>query len=252
MIAGIFHKGSGLGNQLARYVMTRCIAMDKNLEFGMLFPENFKGADFMNIDMGVSVKDLQHQYTEPKKINEHNHDVRDYDWSGILPIKDFTLIDGEFQGELYYQHHLEDIRNWLYVEPYIMPDDVCVIGFRGGEYVGVRDLFLPQEYWDKAIGIMKQKYPGITFEVHTDDPKTASQFFPDFMCIHDIGLNWRSVRYAKHLIIANSSFYILPSLLNEYAKEVIAPHFWAGYNKGYWQQEQCFYKKFTYIHHENI
>ena len=43
MIAGIFHKGSGLGNQLHRYVMTRCLSLDKGMEFGMVNPELFKG-----------------------------------------------------------------------------------------------------------------------------------------------------------------------------------------------------------------
>jgi hypothetical protein len=251
MIAGIFHQGSGLGNQLHRYVMTRVLALDKGTEFGMIFPENFKGYSFLKLDMGVPVKGLLHEYNEKKTVNEYGHDVRGYDWAGLLSVNDFTLIDGEFQGEDYYKIHLNKIRDWLKVEPLEMPEDLCVIGFRGGEYVGVKDLFLPQEYWDKAIYMMKEKYPGIRFEVHTDDVITAQQFFPDFKCVHDIGLNWRSVRYAKHLIIANSSFFIFPALLGE-AKEIIAPKFWAGYNKGYWQLKQNQYKRFTYIHHENL
>ena len=35
MIVGTFWKGSGLGNQLHRYVMTRVLAADKGFEFGM-------------------------------------------------------------------------------------------------------------------------------------------------------------------------------------------------------------------------
>lgn len=247
MIAGIFHKGSGLGNQLHRYVMTRCLALDKGLEFGMINPENFKGVSFMDLDMGVPIKDLEHQYTEPALINEHGQNVADYDLDGILNIKDNTLVDGNFEGEKYYEHHLGEVREWLSVDSIKMPNDLCIIGFRGGEYVGVKDLFLPDEYWQEAIDLMIKKYPNICFEVHTDDVETAQKMFPNFECIHDIALNWRKVRYAKHLIIANSSFFILPSLLNQDVKEVIAPLYWAGHNKGYWQQRQCQFKKFTYI-----
>lgn len=258
MIAGIFHGGSGLGNQLHRYVMTRVLALDNKTEFnddhkwGMLNPENFKGASFMKLDMGTPVtmdyfnatESWRHQ--EAKKINEDGNDVRDYDENISIWVLKRTIIDGEFQGEKYYEHHLDKIKDWLSVEPLEMPDDLCVIGFRGGEYVGVRDLFLPHSYWATAVQHMKDLHPGIRFEVHTDDVVTAKEFFPDFECIHDIGLNWRSVRYANHLIIANSSFYILPSLLGD-AQEIIAPHFWAGRNKGHWQLEQNQYKRFTYI-----
>jgi hypothetical protein len=36
-------------------------------------------------------------------------------------------------------------------------------------------------------------------------------------------MNWKSIRWAKHLIISNSAFAILPALLNENVKEVVAP-----------------------------
>lgn len=244
MLASIFHQGSGLGNQLHRYVMTRVLALDKGFEFGMIFPENFKGT-FMKLDMGTPVQGLCNEFNE-EKVDMLGVDVRPYDWR-IEDIQDFTFIDGEFQGEEYFEHRLTEIREWLKVEPLDTPDDLCVIGFRGGEYVGVKDLFLPQEYWNKAIQIMRDKYPGIRFEVHTDDIETAKKFFPEFICIHDMSLNWRSIRFAKHLVIANSSFFILPSLLNADVKEIIAPKYWAGYNKGFWQLEQNVYKKFTYI-----
>ncbi len=253
MITSIFHTGSGLGNQLHSYVMARVLALDKGTEFGMIFPENFKGKDFLKLDMGVQVKGLLHEYNEKKVCNEQGHDIRDYDWSGVLNIKDLTLIDGYWQGEKYYEHHLDKIREWLRTESLELPDDLCIIGFRGGEYVGVKDLFLPQEYWDKAIAEMRKINPNMKFQVETDDPETANKFFPDFYILHDIALNWMHVRKAKHLIIANSSFYILPALLNESVDKVIAPKYWAGYNKGYWQLKQNQYKKFTYIHHnENI
>lgn len=246
MISGIFETGAGTGNQLHEYVMTRVLAFDKGVDFGMIYPENFKGKDFMTLDMGKPVKDLEHEYNEKKVENEYGVDIRGYDWEGIQNIKDNTLVNGYFQGEKYFEHHLERIKEWLKVEPLFIPDDVCVISFRGGEYVGVPDLFLPKSYWDTAIEMIREKYLRIHFEVHTDDPDTAKKFFPDFPCIQNIELNWRSIRYAKHLIVSNSSFSILPSLLGD-AKEIIAPKYHAGHNKGYQQLEQNVYDRYTYV-----
>jgi len=234
MIAGVFHQGSGLGNQLHRYTATRCLALEKGYDFGMIYPENFKGT-FMKLDMGVPVENLAHEFNETKVFKD-GHDVRPYDLR-IKEVEDFTLIDGEFQDQRYFTT-LD--KSWFEVEPLDLPDDLCIINFRGGEYVGVSDLFLPKSYWDKAIAMM----PGMRFEVHTDDPHTARQFFP-YPIIHDISLNWRSIRYAKNLIISNSSFAILPALMS--GARVLAPKFWAGYNKGLWQLPQNEYPQFTYL-----
>jgi len=246
MIAGIFHQGSGLGNQLHRYVMTRVLALDKGYEWGMVQPSQFKGASFMDlgIKMGVNI-DPKFNYFNEKKVVENGVDIRGYD-PEINFVEDNTIIDGEFQDERYFEHRLSEIREWLRVEPLDLPDDLCIINFRGGEYQGVSDLFLRKEYWEQAINLMKQKYPNIRFEVHTDDIVSAKHFFSEFM-ISDIGLNWRTIRYAKHLILSNSSFAILPALLNENAKEIIAPRYWARRNTGVWALPQNYYKKFTYI-----
>ncbi len=248
MIAGIFHQGSGLGNQLHRYVMTRVLAKDMNTHFGMENPNNFKGSSFMKLDMGQQITGIQHNYTEPRILHPDGSDIRDYDWN-IKNIDNNTLIDGEFQGENYYKHRLGEIREWLSVSPLDIPENRCVINFRGGEYVYVKDLFLSHHYWDKAIEMMRDINPNMKFQVHTDDTETARSFFPDFEIIQDIGINWRSVRYAHYLILSNSSFAILPALLNENVKMIIAPKYWAGYNKCYWQLRQNNYKKFNFIHH---
>lgn len=246
MIAGIFHKGSGLGNQLFRYVFTRTLALDKGVMWGMNNPELFKGSQFMSIDMGLPVRGIEFEYQEKRLNHPNGDDIRTYDWENILHIKNNTVVDGEFQGEDYFNHRINEVREWLKVEPLDMPDDLCVIGFRGGEYVGLPQLFLTKDYWDDAIKMMREINPHMRFEVHTDDPRTASTFF-DFPIIHDIGINWRSVRYAKYLIIANSSFYILPTLLNQDVKKVIAPKFWARRNLGFWALPYNEYKGWQYI-----
>lgn len=232
MIYGVIHSGSGLGNQLHRYVGSRTIAEKLGEEWGMVAPELFKGKDFMDLDFGKSLSEYHIEQPSGK----------------VIPHTNEIVVDGEMQADCYFD--IDKVRQWLKVEPLDLPDNLCVINFRGREYAGVPDLFLPKEYWDLAIKEMLETNPEMDFEVHTDDMETAKRFFPHFHISVGIGYNWRYIRYAKNLILSNSSFAILPALLNE-DTNVIAPKYWAGYNKGYWQLEQNKYKKFNYIHHEH-
>lgn len=242
MIAGIFHEGSGLGNQLHRYVASRTVAEKLGVKHGMYNLTNFKGSSFMNVDLEEAWFLEKDKFYEKEIRDANDVDVRGYD-PDINFVEDNTVIDGEFQDPRYWD--IEKVREWLQVEPLEMPDDVCVIGFRGGEYIDFPDLFLTKEYWEEAIALKRAENPNMRFEVHTDDVVTAQQFFPDFPVIHDIGLNWRSVRYAKHLIIANSSFFIFPALLS--GAKVIAPRYWARRNIGTWALPQNYYPEFKYI-----
>lgn len=265
MVSGIFHIGSGLGNMLHRYVATRCLALDKGVNFSIVNSKDFKGSSFMNLDMGIEKDwDFNVEYPAGKvminstfslwedKINYYNPEFN------FVP--DNTIIDGEFQDERYWESHTDEVDQWLKVEPiYKNWDETCVIGFRGGEFYVFPELGLPKEYFEEAIRKMKQINPDMKFEVHTDDPELAKQFFPDYPIIHDIGINWRSMRYAKYAIIANSSFYILPRWLRcqpymgfdftwvNTDAVTIAPRFWARRNTGEWSMPQNYYKRFTYI-----
>lgn len=259
MIVGVFHPGSGLGNQLFRYVATRTLAEDNGWDFGMIGPENFKG-HFMNLDMGALI-DMEYlletggkiipisslaSFAE-KRVDYAEIDIRGYDY-GILAVQDNTIIDGEFQDEKYWGHRLPDISKWLHTEPLFMPNDLCIIGFRGGEYKYTEDLYLSKSYWQQAIGMMKAINPHMRFQAVTDDPEAAREMLPGEVKItHDVATDWRSIRAARYLIIANSSFYILPALLNNNVRKTIAPRFWARRNTGIWATSQNYYGKFTYI-----
>lgn len=262
MIAGIFHKGSGLGNQLFRYIATRVAAEERGVSFGMVNLEGFKGASFMQIDMGKPVPGtfhveqgsgkvvpIDHGMTifSEKKVEENGVDIRSYD-PDFNFIKDNTLIDGEFQDIQYFQNYEKYLDEWLGVRHLGMPNDLCIIGFRGGEFAAIPDLFLPKEYYETAIARMKAINPDMKFVAVTDDPVTARAMLPAEVGItHEISLDWRMIRYARYLILANSSFYILPALLNEYAVEIIAPYGWARRNTGTWATRQNYYSKFLYV-----
>ena len=168
----------------------------------------------------------------------------DYD-PHIKEIQDNTLIHGNLQGIEYFKHRRSEIQKWLKVEPLEMSDNICIINFRGGEYKWVKDFFLHQSYWDRAIEMMIAERQDMQFEVHTDDPVEARKFFPDFPIVSDIAINWRSIRYAKYLILSNSSFAILPAWLNDDVKKVIAPWGMGRYNTGQWLLSQNYVPEWT-------
>lgn len=256
MLIGKIHPGSGLGDQLFSYITTRAIALDKGYDFGFVGKEFFKGT-FTNLDWGkeADIYEYHIEYPSGKLIIDDSiaplfEITAPYFDPEFNFIEDGTVIDGCYaQDERYWGHRLNEIREWLKVEPLEMPDDLCVINFRGGEFATVPELFLPKDYWNEAINKVRSEwgYPEMQFEVHTDDATLAKEFFPDYPIIKDISLNWRAVRYAKHLILSNSAFGILPALLNENVKEIIAPRYWARRNIKQWSMPSNYYKKFLYI-----
>ena len=80
--------GDGLGNQLFRYITARCIAKDRNEEFGVLGKETFAnnmhsscGLYFMELDFGKEVKreDFKQTYHEKEKrlyLGNSAHDLQ--------------------------------------------------------------------------------------------------------------------------------------------------------------------------------
>ncbi len=241
MIVGQIHQGSGLGNQLHRYVMTRVLATELGVDFGFEGVENFKGK-FMKLDWGKPPV-WNKEFVEERINNEQGIDIRGYD-ERIKEVKDGTRIDGEFQHEHYWEKYRKEVEKWLAVESLKMPDDLCVINFRGGEYKAFADLFLTQDYWDKAVFEMRRKRIR-NFIVCTDDLDEARKFFPDYDLTHEIGHDWRMIRYAKHLILSNSSFAILPAWLGQ--GDIIAPKFWARHNIGVQATNQNIYKDWIYL-----
>jgi|SRR3990167_1352073 len=254
MVYGLLNQGSGAGNQLFRMLLVRIKALELGVDWRMFWvgdnsdkPKGFKCRDFMKFDENKVIYELPKSikfWQEKKVIDEHGNDIRSFDPEYAF-IEDETLIEGEGQDERYWEHREKEVDEWLKVDPLDMPDDLCVIGFRGGEFAAFPDLFLTKDYWDEGIERIKKINSKMRFEVHTDDEETAKQFFPDFKVIHDIGINWRSMRYAKYAIIANSSFFILPRWLKNGI--TIAPRYWARRNTKVWCLPQNYYSRFQYV-----
>jgi len=270
MIITEIYPGQGLGNQLWCYVVTRVIAKDNGYDFGIMSPENFKCNDFLNLDFGKTVvggngpaggpphtlpDGIKYYYNE-RRISlpqNANWDLRTYD-PNLITIPDHTKIDGVMQDEQYILHHKAEIKEWLKVKTEVecydyASDDICVINFRGGEYVNHPDLFLKQKYWDDAIKQMRKINPNFRFIVITDDIKAAQPFFPKFDVLHfSIAKDYVIIKNAHYLILSNSSFAWFPAWLNDTLKYCIAPKYWAAHNtsNGFWS---CSYNITTGWHY---
>lgn len=249
MIVGKIYPSSGCGDQLFRYITTRTLALDKGLDFGFIGKENFKGKDFMQLDWGKEVEGEFIVFNEKSVRDKTGIDISSYD-PEINFVEDNTIIDGNFEDFKYWGHRLDEIREWLNTKypKKDFNDDICVLNYRGGEFKSVPELYLPKEYWIEAMNKMVEQYPYIKFQCHTDDAKEARAVFGEKAVIFsNIELNWLAVRYAKHLILSNSAFGIIPALLNEKAQEIIAPRYHARRNIKVWARPACYYKRFLYI-----
>ena len=257
MIVTEFYKGQGLGNQLACYITTRVIAQDRGYDFGIMHPEKFKGADFFDLDYGKKVvggtgpeggpakklpEGIKYYYNERKIIHpESGDDIRIYD-KDLVNVPDNIKIDGLMQDEQYIIHRRNGIREWLKVKKEYecydySSDNICIINFRGGEYVRHKDFFLNENYWKNAINDMLKINKDFKFIVITDDVYTAKKFFPDYDVFHfSIGKDYSIIKKACYLILSNSSFAWFPAWLSNDLKFCIAPKYWGRHNSsdGYW------------------
>ncbi|MFD2145286.1 hypothetical protein [Mucilaginibacter antarcticus] len=229
MVGTEFFHGQGFGNQLFCYISSRCIAADLKYQFGTIGQTLFgaprwndKGVYFMDIYLGSDCKkeDFEYVYNEvdTRYFNDScKHDkvigcnVSLYD-HGILEIKDSTIVLGNLQSEKYFGHHKIEIKDWLKIKPEydsyeFYQDNLCVINFRGGEYTGLKELFLDKVYWTHGMKNMKKINPNMEFVVITDDLLTAKRMLPGIPAYHfDLAKDYVSIKNAKYLLLSNSSF----------------------------------------------
>lgn len=270
MIVTEFYHGQGLGNQLHVYVTTRTVATDRGLDFGFLGLKNLgdrryndKGLYFMDLDLGKPVEGIVHHYQEKelRLITNNSHhdatlgcDIRlpDQDLKSVL---DNCKIDGTMQSDEYLYHRREDIKQWLKLKPEhdckdFTSDDICVLNIR--DYEGNNELFLPRNYWVRAIYHMLRMNPEMQFLVVTENPDMAKRLLPELaenVYHFDVGKDYAIIKNAKWLILSNSSFGYFPALTNDEARLIIAPKYWARHNvsDGYWCTGCNLYRGFIYM-----
>jgi len=269
MIVTEIYNGQGLGNQLACYITTRVVALDKGYKFGVMNPHKFKCLDFMDLDFGEQViggsgpeggppitlpVGIDKYYKERYIIHSNGSNIT-IDDPALELVEDNTKLDGLFQSENKIWHRKEEIKNWLKVKEEkdcfdFCNDNVCIINFRGGEYKYVPEFFLHKKYWENAISKMRTINCNFKFIVITDDVATAKQFFPEFEVYHfSISKDYSIIKNAKYLILSNSSFPYFATLTSETIKYIIAPKYWGRHNisDGYWSLGYNIFRNHNYL-----
>ena len=269
MLATEILRGQGIGNQLFCYVTARSIAHTRGLDFGIKDTGwsgdkryNQSGFYWFDLDWGQEVPDGLDVYYEKevrKKLNTCHHDmtvgcdVRGYD-QGLMDVPDNTIIFGNMQDEKYFDHNKELVKEWLKVkEEYdtyeYMDDDVCVLNYRGGEYVGFHELYLTREYWLNAMENMTKINPNMKFVTITDDVKASQAMLPEIPAYHfTVDKDYAIIKNSKHVILSNSSFPFFAVYTSDTIENIIAPKYWARHNvsDGYWAMSQNIYSGWTY------
>jgi hypothetical protein len=269
MLATEILKGQGIGNQLFCYVTTRSIAHDRGIQFGIKDTGwsgdkryNQNGFYWFDIDWGLEVPEGLQLYKE-KDVRlfmqtcwhdaTHGCDIRKFD-ENLVNVPDNTLLFGNMQHEKYFSHNKELVKEWLKVkseyDTYDYTDDnVCVLNFRGGEYVGDSSLYLNRKYWIDAMNNMTKINPKMEFAIITDDVRAAKAMLPEIPAYHfTVDKDYAIIKNAKHVILSNSTFPFFAVFTSETIENIIAPKYWARHNisDGYWSTPQNIYTEWTY------
>lgn len=269
MLATEVLRGQGIGNQLFCYVTARSIAHTRGLDFGIKDTGwsgdkryNQSGFYWFDLDWGQKVPDGLDVYYEKevrKKLNTCHHDmtigcdIRGYD-QGLMDVPDNTMIFGNMQDEKYFHHNKELVKEWLKVKKEYdtydyMDDDVCVLNYRGGEYVGFGELYLTREYWVNAMENMTKINPNMKFVTITDDVNASQTLLPEIPAYHfTVDKDYAIIKNSKHVILSNSSFPFFAVYTSDTIENIIAPKYWARHNvsDGYWAMSQNIYSGWTY------
>ncbi len=262
MISTEFYDGQGLGNQLWAYVVTRLIAEHKKCGFSIIHPERFKGRGFMTLDFGEKNPVIEHSYKEVENV-VNGHSMWPYD-PELFNVPLNTKIDGNFQSYGYIRGKEDLIRSWIKLEIKAGVDgNVCIVHFRAGDYLGIKDVFLPKKYYLAAMEEVKKLNPSVRFYCVSDQPNLAEEFLgvqsiggvgeDRHKASHhyggDVGVDFSYLVQAEYLVIPNSSFSWWAAFLNTNKKIVVAPEFWAGWKRGVWQTSDIKSDGFTYVQH---
>jgi hypothetical protein len=279
-----------LGNHMWNYVICRIVADSRNFEWGINpqpTHDYFGGQSqmyFMDIDYGNEVKligknsrglnmyeNIPNEYYDMAKEHIFQGDgclINMYD-PEVFNIQDNTMIHLISQSEKYLIEKKNQIQNWFRIKPEYfdsysnklesfninLDDNTCVINFRGGEYMSVRNLIPSFNYWKNCINYMTKINPKMKFVIITDDVYNAKIFIGDYPCFHfDVGTDFFIVNQSKYSILSASSFSWWASWLNQSAKLIIGPKYWSRHNisNGYWSQGDSWTKGWFYMNRDGI
>lgn len=270
MIATEIGFGDGLGNQLFRYITLRCMALDHQMEWGIVGSETMAnnmhsscGLYFMDLDYGEKVcKEELKRYNEKEDrifIGNSRHDLSHGCYvtgvdEKLLRPEDGTLYWGNMQAEAYFIQHKDEIRRWLRVkEEYdcreFSREHLCILHLRCSDYLDCPELYLRKKYWISGMQNMKKIDPDMEFMIITNDVKEASRILPGIPAYNfDLAKDYSILKNARYLLLSNSSFAYFPAFTSTTVQYILAPKYWARHNvsDGYWASEQNIYEGWHY------
>ena len=290
MIVSEIWTGSGLGNQIWNYVVPRIIAEKNGYEYGIEHPERWKASTFMHVDFGKDVLGGESPEGGPPtklpngiktyyKELHTPHPITGFDWALADPmmmrLPDNTKVDGCMQHLEYIEPYKEKILEWLkYDEDKKVRDysseDICVIQFRGGDYLTGHSFCTP-EYYEMSMNKMREINPNVKFFVVTDDPTSASTWIPGVPVIGSaisdekdllqgsigwykypggpVSIDYSILNTAKNVIISSSTFAFWPVWLNTEIKNVIAPMYWFDWQRsnGWWRPDDSIVEEWMWL-----
>jgi len=291
MIVTEIYRGSGLGNQIWNLIVSRILAERYGYKWGVKKTTPFKARKFMpDFDFGEEVvggntpREGQPPESLPvgvtNYIRERNDPLPQCGHSGIFfdnslwnNLPDNSKIDGLFQCLGYINDRKDDIRKWLSHNVNVTEysaDDICVIHFRGGEYL-ITASWCPKEYYSAARDKMLEYNPNMKFVVVTDDPENATKFIPWAEVVGattlaeqedieqgtgffkyrggNIGVDYSILHNAKNIIMSASTFSFWPVWTSVLVKKVIAPKYWFDYktSDGWWRGDDMIVPEWDYL-----
>lgn len=224
------------GNQLFQVSATIAYALKYNMQYSI--PKHGLNFGQKTNYIFPNQTDIKPQFT----YTQPNHGYNE------IPYFDNVTLNGHFQCEKYFEGFKNEIREILeFPEATI---NKCAIHVRRGDYLLQYNRFpvLPIEYYDNGIGLMFKN--GIKeFVVFSDDTewcRTAfmygmSHCFPNSelylnvsFLLHNSGNDIEDLKHMseyRYMIIANSSYSLFASLINE-KEYVIAPKHESWFGKG--------------------
>jgi hypothetical protein len=248
-----------IGDHLTRYALCRAVAEKNGYKWGInkvTSHDYYSGKEqmfFLDIDYGEPNNTPYGQMPEgitniweEKREHYDTHDFYPFQ-PDIFDVKDNTKLV-IFCGQDARYLNRDKVKEYIKFRQECVPqceqvlknnnieldENLTVMNIRGGEYRGIKDLFLPKKYFNDAMGIMLDTNPRMKFIVITDDPDYFRQFFN--MPVHhfDIMTDYYIINHARNLILSNSAFGIFPTWTNENVNNVVAPKHWARHNLGIW------------------
>lgn len=216
----------GLGNQLFMYAFGRSVAMatqEPELSFHWCRS---------TWDYALGPFHLPIKLTEPYDRPIYNEKGFVFD-PGVYNTYEGSYFQGYWQSEKYFNVDLirKDFDPWVHGR---MTTQFLRKGFihvRRGDYLnrGTKEFhgLLPAEYYQLAISYIRQRVPGVTFEVFTDDPDMRQFMGYPVVSTESQHLDLHTLTKYSHAILANSTFSWWGAWLGEKPDQiVVAPKQW--------------------------